>query len=116
MNLATRLGDGYLGDIYINSFLHSRDIYCVFPKVSKVRNWGHDGSGINCGKASTKFGKLFTNQVIDSNNLACFDDDIDIIENSFINKRIYSYMKPSIKGLIKRLMCFVLLRTYAKIK
>ena len=49
MYLATCIGDGYLGDVYLTSYLHSRNMFTVFPKISKVRNWGHDGSGVNCG-------------------------------------------------------------------
>lgn len=32
--------------IYMLCFLK----YCVLPKVSMVRNWGYDGSGVHCGR------------------------------------------------------------------
>ncbi len=37
-------GDGLMIDC-----LQLENKYCVFPKVSKVRNWGNDGSGVHCG-------------------------------------------------------------------
>ncbi len=39
--------------------------YCVFPTVSKVRNTGHDGSGVHCTKMEGS-SNIFINQVIDS--------------------------------------------------
>lgn len=37
------------GDIYISLFLFLRGMYSVFPINNRVRNYGHDGSGLNCG-------------------------------------------------------------------
>jgi hypothetical protein len=45
-------------DIIIN------DKYCIFPTVSKVRNYGNDGTGVHC---NNKGNDIFKNQVIDSN-------------------------------------------------
>lgn len=37
-----------LGDTAIQA-IPEENRWCVFPQISKVRNWGHDGSGLHCG-------------------------------------------------------------------
>ncbi len=39
---------GACGDLLMRSYIALNDMYCIFPTVSKVRNHGFDGSGINC--------------------------------------------------------------------
>lgn len=46
--------------------------YCIFPSVSKVRNWGFDGSGHNCSSL-----KKYSKQVIDTSTTFC-DDKVEI--------------------------------------
>lgn len=36
-------------DIVVDIYMTLNEMYAVFPVVSKTRNWGFDGSGINCG-------------------------------------------------------------------
>lgn len=37
------------GDALADAELFLEDKYCVYPSLSMVRNWGHDGSGEHCG-------------------------------------------------------------------
>lgn len=41
------------GDTIIQAIEEDKK-WCVFPKISKVRNWGHDGSGLHCGSSNQK--------------------------------------------------------------
>lgn len=42
-----------LGDVIISAYLIHKNMTCVFPVKSLVRNWGWDGSGTNCiGKSN----------------------------------------------------------------
>ena len=115
MSLATRLGDGFLGDVYLTSYLHSRNMFTVFPKISKVRNWGHDGSGVNCGKIGNKFEELYTKQEIDKETEFDFSSDLTICIDKYTNKKVQTFMKPPFKMIIRRMLSFVLVRLYAKI-
>ena len=115
MSLATRVGDGFLGDVYLTSYLHSRNIYTVFPKVSKVRNWGHDGTGINCGAMEKRLEVLYTKQSIDKETEFDFSEDLTIGINKFVNRKVQAFMKPPFKMIIRRLLSFVLIGLYAKI-
>ena len=116
MYLATRIGDGFLGDVYLTSYLHTRNIYTVFPKVSLVRNWGHDGTGINCGAMEKRLEDLYTKQRIDDKSVFGFDGILPIKINNDINKKIVSFKHKSVAVKIKQMLCFVLIRLYAKIK
>ena len=57
------------GDSLANAQLCLENKYCIFPKISLVRNCGHDGSGEHCGESS-----VFKNQVIDNSILFSYDD------------------------------------------
>ncbi len=60
----TTYGDGLMVDCLL-----LEDKYCVFPKISKVRNWGHDGTGEHCDDGDD----TYVSQEIDSE--ASFDYD-----------------------------------------
>jgi len=51
------------GDVFLSMFLIKNNMYSVFPIVSKVRNMGHDGSGLHC-----KVTNEYSNQIIDDGN------------------------------------------------
>ena len=53
------------------------DKYCIYPTLSLVRNWGHDGSGEHCGTDHTK---KFNKQTI-SSKLNFDFDEIDLCDN-----------------------------------
>lgn len=61
--------------------------YCIFPSVSKVRNWGFDGSGHNCGKLEL----LYSTHVIDDSPE--FEDKIVAVKHYpevlRLEKRLY---------------------------
>lgn len=42
------------------------NMYCITPAITKVRNCGYDGSGINCGNDDGKH----ASQIIDNNVFA----------------------------------------------
>ena len=73
---------------------------CVFPVISKVRNHGHDGSGVNCVTNDTK---LFSIQEIDKE----VHFDYSLSDASFNNREINylfkMYFSLSSKGKIKNL-------------
>lgn len=54
-----------LGDYAISAGLILKNMNCVFPCVTKVKNHGHDGSGINGGKIEGN--NPFLSQFLDNN-------------------------------------------------
>lgn len=64
--------------------------YCIFPRVSKVRNWGFDGSGVNCEVVST-----WGDMDIDTNKTFNLDDIVvkDYPEIKMLEKQIYGFSK-----------------------
>lgn len=68
-----------LGDVIISSYLIHKDMRCVFPKTSLVRNWGWDGSGTNCIGTSNGY----STQVIDkSADFTCIEADSAISDRA----------------------------------
>ena len=46
--ISMKLRDTTYGDSLMVDCMLLENKYCVFPKISKVRNWGHDGTGEHC--------------------------------------------------------------------
>lgn len=61
------------------------DSYCIFPKVSFVRNHGHDGSGVHCGNGDDN---IFLKQDIFEGEYTGIDD-IEIKESDHPSVRNY---------------------------
>lgn len=73
----TMYGDGLMIDCLL-----LEDKYCVFPRLSKVRNWGQDGSGEHSGKLRDDF---YSRQEIDESK------DFEYTNIEFSNKMPYDF-------------------------
>lgn len=71
--------------ISYNMFLNEK--YQLYPVVSKVRNLGYDGRGVNCN-----IDARYTNQVIDDGN-AKFDFSLEINPDPSVYKTLFDYFK-----------------------
>lgn len=58
-------------DTLISMYLVENNYGCVFPKISMVRNHGHDGSGVHGG---VLVDNIYSSQIIDNNDVFDFDD------------------------------------------
>lgn len=92
-----------LMDAYISMKLLADDQYCVFPVLSKVRNLGHDGTGVHC--FSLDVGNIYANQVIDTEK--SFDYDSEMIkENRSVNKVLRRFFSIAFKTNVRNhLLC-----------
>ena len=86
-------GDGLL-------FLHmlQNNMYSVYPVESRVRNVGHDGSGVNCD-----YSDVYVNQEIyEGVDDVCFPVDLQLDEKltSYIMKQIQLSFTQKIKELV----------------
>lgn len=77
----------YLGDCIVRT-LPIEQRYCIYPKLSVVRNWGTDGSGVHGGNA--KQTALYTGMKIDEK--AHFEP---ICEGDLYDKRIVDVWKKT---------------------
>lgn len=82
-----------LGDIFIGYHLQKNNMYCVFPVISKVKNFGLDGSGVHATKSNYLSAK-YLNQKISDGSSSCFFD-INILPDPVVIKRINKYFRPS---------------------
>lgn len=89
-----------IGDRFICYYQTVNNIYSVFPVISRVRNNGHDGSGINGGN-NPKVRDIYLNQPISDGTLN-IDFPIDIMpDESVINSLRRQLNVPLIKKIIK---------------
>ncbi len=91
------------GDSYISLHQYLSDKYSVFPVIARVRNIGHDGSGIHC--KNKKKNRIYTNQILytgDSN----YNLPAEIKEDDNINKLLKQYLR---RGVLKNIYTFLML-------
>lgn len=89
----------------------------VYPVVSKVRNWGYDGSGVNCGRTKIRKSEKmnhrnyqFEEQAIDEDvSFTEIVEDADITQEH-INKMLEGYFWVSEREYVKATMAYVLSR------
>lgn len=78
------------------------DGVCINPVKSKIRNIGHDGTGIHCGHNNRYEIKIIKEDI----NLLDFPDKI-VIDDTII-KRYRKYFSPSLKNKIKGIISNIL--------
>jgi len=81
-NKMTITGDGV--GLLINIM---QNTYCVYPTLSKVRNHGHDGTGIHCG---TILNNPYAKQKIDTDSYYEYQDTAPLVDKSL--DKIYRQM------------------------
>lgn len=86
------IADGY---ICRHQFLNK--MYSVFPTLSRVRNIGHDGSGINCGFMKND---IYSSQEIYSGT-GSYELPFDIQPNEEMNRILKAHFKRSFKSQSK---------------
>ena len=76
------------GDCFQTYYQWTENRFCVFPKISKVRNWGHDGSGLHSGDSDDE-ANIYHNQDIDDQPIFNPNtDEVPVVCNSLIDKRL----------------------------
>lgn len=63
--MTMKLGGHLYGDFMLCAYAIIEDKYCVYPKFSKLRNLGYDGTGAHCGEID----KGYSSQYIDENTM-----------------------------------------------
>lgn len=85
------------GDGIISLYLYRNHMYSIFPTISRVRNTGHDGSGVNGGYMASN---IYHDQAI-YNGDCYYKLPYHIKPAEEINKALYQHFKTSLKSKIK---------------
>lgn len=83
-------------DAYIVWYLLENNMYSVFPVETRVRNHGHDGTGVNCGKLENNIFKL---QSLYSNE-SIYNLEINLKDDKKINSILKKYFNLSIRKIL----------------
>lgn len=95
-------------DVVITSNLITKNIYCIFPALTKVRNYGHDGTGVNCGNIEGE--NIYLSQSIDINDSFIFDETHKTKDIKSINIIIDKYFYISFIFKVRIFLKYVLYR------
>jgi len=83
-----------------------KDKYCIFPTTTKVKNYGHDGTGVHCNNLKDD---IFLNQILDIDYYFNYTKNPPIM-SSLINKSLRKYFKLTLKAKIKLIIYYCLLK------
>ncbi|HQH49999.1 MAG TPA: hypothetical protein PLA08_01175 [Candidatus Cloacimonadota bacterium] len=96
-------------EIAIGLHIRQNKLLSVFPTVSKVRNLGHDGTGVRCTSIEGK--NIFALQDIDQDSDFAFEDRGErLVEHPIIKKAFKGYFKGNTKSYFR--LMNTLLRYY----
>jgi hypothetical protein len=87
----------------------SENRYCIFPTLSKVKNLGNDGSGVNCEAIDEE---KFRDQAIDKSKTFEFGNEMEIKTNKEINLVLKRYFRLSRKQKIFFPAVYILIKLY----
>ncbi len=93
-------------DAAINLHLREHGQYCVFPTISKARNYGHDGSGLRSGVILGE--SPFATQEIDTADDFDFDTRGEVFfNNPAVNRALYNYFHRGRAQTVKTILRLV---------
>lgn len=90
----------YTGDSIVCYHLVRQNKYCIFPTISRVRNIGHDGSGLHSHVENT--GKYLKQVISDGLVAAHFEEQIG--PNKEINEMLRKHFKEGRVYFLRRLI------------
>lgn len=97
-----------LGDVNRELYNIIDNHYSLFPRVSLVRNWGHDGTGENCADFHNE---RYLTQEIDDRAVFDFSEDINILPRKF-NKRLRVFFGDRFSDLFLRTCRYIKRRIF----
>lgn len=95
-----------LGDCFYTSYLYFKNKYCLFPKVTLVRNIGWDGSGLHGGKVSA-FSEREIEEKIESDFNIVVASEKDSIQYDHLIEIYFRKYKSTIHTIIDYTTFFV---------
>lgn len=94
------------GDVIFSMNLVKNNMFCILPTISKVRNYGYDGTGVNCGIDREN---IYINQTIDNAKFFDFSSPEDgILENREIYRIVQNKLKTPNLEVFKRYILYLI--------
>ena len=93
------------GDLIITSLLMHKDFKCVYPKISLVKNYGFDGTGLHCHEIKAQ-NNIFMNQEVSSASNFHWPDNLEFSLDPYIVRKLRKYFKNSWFSYIKSISKF----------
>lgn len=93
-------------DIVVDIYMLFNEMYAIFPVVSKTRNWGFDGSGVNCGQQGVDSEKF---SLDDRMSFEIKEDDPIIIDKEIMKKTSWAGL-PNKLELYRAVICYFIYR------
>ena len=90
----------FIGDTLHSIYMILEDRYCLFPTVSKVKNYGSDGTGVHSKKVNQTQLDGFLAQSIDQESSFCYSGNSTICIAVF-NRNLKSGIPHTFRSLIK---------------
>lgn len=91
------------GDAIYEIYANLEDKYFIMPTVSKVRNYGNDGTGVHSLKVNVEQNLIYVNQSIDQSKEFEFTDDIFTVNPFNINEDTGVYT-VNLRNMYKQLV------------
>lgn len=92
--------DYFLGDGLLTVYIIENQMKCIMPTVHKVRNHGHDGSGLHCADIGAN--NKYVNRVIDTDyNFQLIEEDSNEVIDEIRSTILQHFKEPFIKRLFQ---------------
>ena len=102
------------GDGLIFLYLVDKQMYSLFPTKTRVRNTGHDGSGVNSGNPKKGYNIYMNQKVYEGSEEPCFPADIalDTRLDQYVlkqiqptlNQRIFYYLPSELQDFLRNII------------
>ena len=94
------------GDGYLSLYQYLNNMYSVFPTISRVRNMGHDGSGVGCGSLEND---IYAKQYI-YYGFTDYDLPLNIQPNIYINDVLKAHFRKNNLSKCKTAVDIILMK------
>ena len=108
------IGLSHKGDAYYTYYEIVHDMYCVFPKVSMVQNYGHDGSGVH--SIPKEGAQVYSSQPMDIATEFDSNFDREVVYNDIIKKAFKGFQTGNLKKRLKSALLLIILKLFVKIR
>lgn len=90
-------------DIVVETYLIFTDRYVILPTVSKIRNWGMDGSGVNCQNDDNEL-DVMKIQPLDTSDSFVFQ----LEQNPKLRRKLQYHLGHKSRGTCSELVAFLM--------
>lgn len=108
------IGLSHKGDAYYTYYEITHDMFCVFPKVSLVQNYGHDGTGIHCGQQQGV--DVYSTQQIDTSMVFKSDFKVPVEYNGMIRNAFMGFQTGNKRKRYKSVLLLIIMKLFVKIR